>query len=400
MVLPYSPRLDARHGGKAVAELLMRLSDHHCLALVHLRRPREEPVCEKLRERCDVVEAVTVPDPADAARRWTRAVEIAHGLFTAGRPIQVVDFSSSDYAARLREVAQRWKPDIVHVELEAMAQYLPVVADCPARRVLVLVEPAAQTAEELWRSARGLDRVIRFLDRRAWQTFERRIAGSAHAVVVLTERDKQAAMPLAAGAPVYTIPLGIELPPQPLDPLGIFPPTILFVGGFGHPPNVEAACTMATRIFPAVAERRPESLLYLVGDKPPPRIRALADERVVVTGGVPDVSKYLNRAAVVVAPVWIGGGMRLKVLEALAAGKALVATPRAVEGLPVVDGQQLLIAESEKALAGALLRLIDDAQERRRLAEDAREWAERHLDLGLSAAAYERLYDEVLASLS
>jgi glycosyltransferase involved in cell wall biosynthesis len=348
-----------------------------------------------LRERCDLVEAITVSDPA-GSRRWRRGAKVARGLIE-GKPIQVIDFSSGECAARLKEVALRWRPDVIHVELEAMGQYLPVLVGLPGRRLLVLVEPAGRTAEEIWQTSKGLNRILRFLDRRAWRMFERTIAGKADAVVVLTEGDREAASVVAGGAPVQTIPLGAELPSQPLDPVGGPPPTVLFVGGFGHQPNVEAALTLATRIFPDVLARRPESRLYLVGDKPPAEIRALADGSVVVTGGVPDVLPYLMQAAVVVAPVGVGGGMRLKVLEALAAGKALVATPLAVEGLAIRDGEHALVVDSEAAFAEALLRLLDDPGERRRLGTGARKWAEQHLDLSVSTTAYERLYDELLS---
>jgi glycosyltransferase involved in cell wall biosynthesis len=374
----------------------MRLSDRHRIALVHLRRPHEEPVEDWLRERCELVEAITVADPADSGR-WRRGAKVVGGLIK-GKPIQVVDFESGEYAARLKEVALRWSPHLIHVELEAMGQYLPLFDELPSRRMLVLVEPAARTAEEIWRTSTGLNRIVRFLDSRAWRMFERTIAGEADAVVVLTESDRDAALVVAGGASVHTIPLGTELPPQPLDPLGAPPPTVLFVGGFGHPPNVEAALTLARRIFPNVVGQRPESRLCLVGDKPPTEIRALADDNVVVTGGVPDVLPYLEQAAVVVAPLGVGGGMRLKVLEALAAGKPLVATPLAVEGLAIRDGEHALIVDSEKGFAEAVLRLLDDPGARRRLGSGARKWAEQHLDLAISAAAYERLYDELLST--
>jgi polysaccharide biosynthesis protein PslH len=374
----------------------MRLGERHRLALVHLRGSREESVDKALQERCDLVEAVTLPDPSDPSRPWRRVARLAHCLIT-GRPIQVAEFSSRDYAERLRGIAERWRPDVIQIELEAMAQYLPLLEHSPGRRVLVLDEPAVQTADEVWRTTSGLERIVRLLDRRAWRRFERRIAGRADAVVVLTESDGEAAIDVAAGSPIYTIPLKADLPPAPLDAIGASPPSVIFVGGFGHPPNVDAARRLALRIFPCVRERSPESLLYLVGDKPPPDVRALARDGIVVTGGVPEVESYLNRAAVVAAPLRVGGGMRLKVLEALGAGKALVATPRAVEGLAIRDGEHALVADSDAAFADALLRLLDDQDERRRLGASARSWAERHLDPALAVDAYERLYDEVLS---
>ena len=172
--------------------------------------------------------------------------------------------------------------------------------------------------------------------------------------------------------PWSTIPLRVEVPKRPLDPLGSSP-SVLFVGGFGHLPNVDAAVRLATQIFPRVRARCPEAALYLVGDKPPRRVRELAGDHVVVTGRVDDVTPYLDRAAVVVAPLRLGGGTRVKVLEALAAGKAVVASPLAAEGIEAVDGEHLLLAESDEELVDATARLLADPDARSSLGRRARQ---------------------------
>jgi glycosyltransferase involved in cell wall biosynthesis len=314
-----------------------------------------------------------------------------------GRPLQLIDFASDELGRRLLDLVQRWRPDVVHVELEAMAQYLPLLHDAPPRRLLVLVEPAAQTADEVYAASSGLERLVRLLDRRAWRAFERRVAGEADGVVVLTERDRRYAAAVAGPARVFTIPLGVAIPPRPLDPAGATPPSVVFVGGFGHAPNVEAATRLAERILPRILARQPATLLYLIGDKPPGRLRALAGENVIVTGRVAEVAEYLERAAVVVAPLDVGGGMRLKVLETLAAGKALVATRRALEGVAVEDGEHVLVADGDAAFADSVLKLLESPAERARMGQAARAWSERHLSPDASAAAYERAYDELLA---
>jgi glycosyltransferase involved in cell wall biosynthesis len=314
-----------------------------------------------------------------------------------GTPVQVGDLASAEYAARLRGVATSWRPDLIQIELEAMAQYLDAAQDSAAPCVFVLHEPARRTADEVWRTTGGLERLVRLLDARAWRIFERRVAGGADAVVVLTDVDRAGALGLAAGRPLHTIPLSFDLPPEPLDPIGATPASIVFVAGFRHPPNVDAARRLALRILPLVRARRRDVALYLVGDRPPPEVQALAGDGVVVTGGVDDVTPYLDRAAVVAAPLLVGGGMRVKVMEALAAGKALVATPRAVAGLALRDGQQALVAEDDGDFAEALLRVLDDPEERRRLAGSARAWAAVHLDPARAVTEYERLYDEVLS---
>jgi glycosyltransferase involved in cell wall biosynthesis len=113
---------------------------------------------------------------------------------------------------------------------------------------------------------------------------------------------------------------------------------------------------------------------------------------VVVAGEVPDLAPLLARAAVVVAPLALGGGMRVKVAEALAAGKAVVATRLAVEGLAVRDGLHLCIADEDEAFAAAIVRLLANASARDAMALRARAWAEAHLGWEEPVAEFERLY--------
>jgi glycosyltransferase involved in cell wall biosynthesis len=109
------------------------------------------------------------------------------------------------------------------------------------------------------------------------------------------------------------------------------------------------------------------------------------------------VLPFLDDANVVVAPLRRGGGMRVKVMEALAAGKAVVASPLAAAGLDVTHGQQLLLAERDDEFASLIVNLLNDPAERRRLAESARSWAATNLDWRRPVAAYEALHDRLLA---
>jgi glycosyltransferase involved in cell wall biosynthesis len=170
---------------------------------------------------------------------------------------------------------------------------------------------------------------------------------------------------------------------------------VLFVGGFGHPPNVDAAGWLARAIFPGVRDRVPDATLELVGNEPGEEVLRLAGAGVTVHGSVPDVTPFLDRAAVVVAPIRIGGSMRMKVLEALAAGKALVATPRAAEGIDAVPDVHFLLADSADELRDAIADLLLDPTRRRELGREARAWALDHLGWERSVAAFEELYDSL-----
>jgi polysaccharide biosynthesis protein PslH len=391
VLLPFTPRLDAPHGGRVAAALIARLAERHDVALLCLRPVDGEPVDDMLRGRCGLVEEMSLGGSVP----WRRPRRL--WALARGRPIEISDSFHPQFAQRARALARDWRPDVVHLEMERMAQYLGALSDQPAARVLVAHEPAGANAADLYRASRGTDRVVRYLDQRAWRRFEPRALRTLDALVCYTERDRRILAAVASGVRTTTIPFAADLPEQALDPLGSDPPNVLFVGGFGHPPNVNAAVRLGRSIFPRISAMCPGAVLYIVGDKPPREVRELAREDVIVTGRVPSIEPYLNRASVFAAPLLDGGGMRIKVLEALAAGKAVVASARAAEGIPVTHAdEQLVVADSDDEFAEDVARLLSDPDARRALATRAREWARKQLDWEPIVAAYERLYTEVL----
>src|SRR5262249_4945354 len=146
---------------------------------------------------------------------------------------------------------------------------------------------------------------------------------------------------LAPSARVLVIPPS----PPPLNQVAlqsISANTVLFSGNFIHPPNVDAAMRLATSIFPLVLRRNPEAVLQLVGDAPPDELRRLAGPNIQVTGRVPHMRPYLEGAAVVVAPLRMGGGIRIKVIDALYNSKPTIASTLAAEGLDISPGEEIL----------------------------------------------------------
>jgi glycosyltransferase involved in cell wall biosynthesis len=395
VVLPFTPRKDAPHGGRVVAQLLQRLAGRHEVALLCLRRPFEPPVDPALREACALVDEVALADreqmPGGRIVRWAW---LGMSLLR-GRPMEVAEASSNEFRRRLRRHVDAWKPDAVQFELLKTAQYLssPEVSNVP--EILVDHDPGIATARDVWLASRRFERLVRFADLLAWRRFEPKALRRAAAIVVFTERDRQDVEKVAAGSKVFTIPFVVDVPASPLDPVGESPPRILFVGGFGHPPNVDAAIRLAGSIFPLVHAQHEDAALDLVGDKPPDAVRKLQRRDVNVTGRVNDVTPYLDRASVVVAPLRLGGGMRLKVLESLAAGKAVVASPLAAEGIDVMDGENIFLAESDLEFVHAIDQLLADPELRRRIATQARLWAEANLAWDKTVSAYERLYERV-----
>jgi glycosyltransferase involved in cell wall biosynthesis len=385
-LLPFPPRLHGRHGGaNAIGQLLAGLASRHDVAALYLTQANDPPLEEALREVCGLLEGVESSwDPGQLTSRIAAKVALVRGV-----PTWASELAEPRFGSRAAELAASWQPEVVQLEYPVMGQYLPALSACLAPRVLVDHEASVR---DLRQFPGRLGRVTAALDARAWRRFERRVVERVEAAVVFTERGRRALEELGTETPVVQIPLGTTVPDSAADPVGSTPPAVLFVGNFTHPPNSDAALWLATELFPAVRATHPDARLILVGPSPGPQLRALAGQGVVVTGEVPDVAPYLEDAAVVAAPVRTGGGMRVKVLEALGAGKAVVATPLAVEGLNVAGGEQLEIAQTPDELRHAVSRLLGDAEARRSLGARARAWAVEHLGWNDSIQRYETLY--------
>jgi glycosyltransferase involved in cell wall biosynthesis len=397
-LLPHVPGPLAPTGGaRSTFQLIAGLSKRHRIAVLCLRFPIDPPTDDALHRACDVVEEVASETSARHDPAWLRRMQAAVSpMFTKPGWVRVTDVAS--YRQRLRSLAKNWAPDLVHIGYHVMGQYACELQKCPAPRVLTEYEPGVTAARDAARGSHGLGRVRARLEIAAWERYERQVINQVDAVVALTESDRQALAPLADGVPLERIPLGISIPAKPLDPCGSPAPTVLFVGNFIHPPNVDAALWLIRSIFPLVRRARPDARLVVVGPDPPGQIMNLASRMVTVAGAVESVLPFLNEATVVVAPLRRGGGMRVKVMEALAAGKAVVATRLAAAGLEVVDGQQLLIADRSEEFAGVIAQLLNDRVARQRLAQSARTWAAANLNWDRSIAAYEALQDRLLVA--
>jgi glycosyltransferase involved in cell wall biosynthesis len=395
VVLPFPPNIKGSHGGtRATATMLAGIVNRHDVAVLYLRGPDDRPGDPELLARCALAEEV--PRRADEPRTRLerlrrRARTVAAGV--AGRPAWASRWWTPQLKTRLRQVAQEWQPDVVQFDFHVMAGYLDALRGLNVQTVLVQHDPGAASVEDRLRlhPAGGVRGILQQLDLYAWKRFERNLLGAVDATIVFTADDLAALRRLRPDARLVQVPLAFRLRARELDPVGSDPPALLFVGSFIHPPNVDAAMRLAIGIYPRVRAERPDARLLLVGDQPPPNLTALSRDGARVTGWVPNITPYLEEAAVVVLPVRLGGGMRVKTLEALGAGKALVASNRAIAGLDLPPGTHVH-AETDAEFADAVLRLLDDPAERARLGGAARAWALEHIDPDAPARAYDALY--------
>ena len=318
-----------------------------------------------------------------AANVLHRRVRLALRWASGRQPLRVLKFHDPRLQAALDRVvadvaARGDKFDLCQVEDNAMAQYR-----YPAGVPSVLTEHEVRdgSGHKPLRTGRWTS-----YQRAVWQRFDR--------LQVFTERDAAGLRWIAPElAPrVRVNPFGVALGPPP-DRAVEGGDELVFVGGFRHAPNVDAARWLAHAIFPLIVARQPGVRLTIVGADPPARVRTLASDRVRVTGFVPDVDPYVERAAVVIAPLRTGGGMRVKLLQAMARGKAVVTTSLGAEGL--VTGAPLRVADTAAGLAEAAIALLADPAGRRELGDCARRFVAIHHSWGGFAERLAAIYGEL-----
>jgi glycosyltransferase involved in cell wall biosynthesis len=158
---------------------------------------------------------------------------------------------------------------------------------------------------------------------------------------------------------ITVVPTGVDTELYRVAPSSVGdPPIIVFTGSMDWEPNIDAVEYFCRQIWPAVLAVFPNAIFQIVGRNPHPRVQRLANHSIQVTGKVASVVDYLNPATVVVVPLRIGGGTRLKIFEAMAMGKALVSTSIGAEGLDVTPGRDLFIADTPETFASSILDLL------------------------------------------
>lgn len=385
--LPYPP---ISGGRRREYELLNRLSQRFSVDLVVASKTYEEDLANRreLERSCNEVAVFPCEAPPDG--------DIA--------PAQVLRHRSPALTAFVERRLHESPPDLVHVEGFYMMQHVPDPSPVP----VVLVEQNVEYA--LWRqrtqssvgfeaSRANLTQYLLTLDAemKAWRR--------AEVCAALTPDDRAMMRAALPHLDVRLIPDGIDhstdeqngtAPPELAALAENGRPCIAYVANFAYEPNVDATRFLCDVIFPKVRARRPDAMLWLVGNEPPEEVRARAREGViVVTGRVPSVAPYLDAADVVVCPLRVGGGVKVKMLEALWRGRAIVTTSVGAQGLGPEAARAMVIEDDPQRFATAIVRLLNRPTVRRGLQLAAKDLASTLPTWGDAANALAEVYEEL-----
>ncbi|HEY1760883.1 MAG TPA: glycosyltransferase [Bryobacteraceae bacterium] len=315
-------------------------------------------------------------------------------------PLPVVNYTSAEMAAALS--ALKGSFDLVHLDSIHMTRYTgslagvakPVVYNWHNIESEAMRRHGAAVASKPKRLYAGLTA-------RKLEGLEAEILGSAFGHVVCSEREREQLLRIAPGARIVTVENGVDTGHFE-GAGGLEGPRrrIVFVGKMDYYPNIEAAKHFVERIWPGVTKRLPRTTLTIAGSDPVEAVKALGQVAgVTVTGTVPDLRPYYNDALAAIVPLRTGGGTRLKILEAMAAGVPVISTRLGAEGLSVEPGGDILFADVDapEEWAAHLERLSNDTEVGASIAARALELVKTRYDWDIVGERLRTTYAEWLS---
>jgi len=392
-IVPYPPD----SGPKVKTYYLLRhLASRHRVTLVcFTRNAQEEADAAALRDL--VAEVHTVPLTRSTVRN---ALTMARSLIRRRSWIIERDDSTAMHrllARLVREAEIAGRPyDMVHADQLNMAQFAEPL---PLPRLLDEHNAVWTVFRRVAAQERGLKRLLWEREWRMLRTYEGRVCREFEAVTAVSHEDRQALLEaMGSRRDIPVIPIAVDAERE--QPIARQPNArgILSLATMMWPPNVDGVLWFARSIYPLIKQQVEGTRFFVVGQRPVADVRALPeqDPSIEVTGYVPDPTPYIAASACLIVPLRSGGGMRVKILEALARGIPVVSTTIGYEGIDLVPGEHLLVGDTPDAFADAVVRLLRDPHLGERIAAAGRRRLLERYDWRAVCPAMDEVYDRVV----
>jgi polysaccharide biosynthesis protein PslH len=393
-VLPYPPDSGPRI---KTYNMVQHLAQRHEVTLVSLVRTEKEAAdAERLRGLCADVHTVPL--------RRSRARDVYHlaRSFVADLPFIIARDHSAELHQLLRNLTARTQFDAIHVDQLNMVQF---AFGLPVPRIVLDQHNAVWTIPQRMADhlRLGPKRLFLEIEARRLRRYEAEVCARVDAVLAVSEQDRWA-LNLAAeehgvgqAREMAIVPIAIDTHTERAIPREPNPRRILSLATMFWPPNVEGVMWFAHEVYPLVQAQVPDVQFSIVGARPPHHVRQLAeaDPSIEVTGYVDDPRPYIASSAALIVPVHAGGGMRVKILEALARGIPIVSTTIGYEGIDLVPGEHLLVGDTPEQFAAALVRLLQSPAQGAALAAAGRQLVEQQYEWRVVYRAVDRLYERL-----
>jgi polysaccharide biosynthesis protein PslH len=355
---------------------------------------------------CDII-LLSFTDDRDAAASIAHLKIFCHEVFTVqfGQDVPAVGtgrvfpevvklFYSERLRSELERIINSYPIDIVQVEYGFMAHYgegirhIPTILVEHDTSLLSLSGSYERPLRGKWARIRDWVKKVDF-HKNAYRRFDK--------IIVFTDEEKRTVRRMAPAADISIVPIGIETGSYSAHGNGEHPFDLMFVGYMGHYPNVDGLSYFCREIFPAIRKRMSRINLHIIGSRMTGNLPKIDDvANIIFTGEVEDIRPYLAKAKVFVAPLRCGGGLRVKILEAMAMGLPVVATPAACRGIRAVPGKDILIANGPRAFAESVVNLVENEELRVEMGRNARACIMRYYDCADTQRQLQSVYREIM----
>jgi sugar transferase (PEP-CTERM/EpsH1 system associated) len=389
---PYPP-----HQGTTLRNfnLVKELSKRHKVCVLTFLEPDQHPnKAGPLPDLCEWVETIPVPQRRTGLR--------LRQLLTTFRPDMSWRLWSPSLNERLVARLNQQSFDVVEIEGIEMAPYLPAIEAARPRPTIIYDAHNAEWVlqkraflADVKNPARWPAAIYSWVQWHRLRRYEASLIQRVDHTVAMSAPDKVALRDLAPDAPITVVPNGVDLTAYRQFKGTPIPHDLLFTGKMDFRPNVDAALWFGQQVLPLIQAKRPSTTFAIVGQRPHPRLDVLRDNpHITITGYVDEVRSYIAGTTVYVAPLRVGGGTRLKLLEAMAMRKAIVSTSVGAEGFPVVNGQELILADEPQSFAREVLNLLDDPIRREELAVAGQAFAQANYGWDTLVPQLEKVYQQ------
>ena len=375
-----------------VLNLLKMLSVQHELTVIFRVKDQEELTgVAELQKFCKEVYGVVVPKPRGTIDkiRWLMPF-----LFSR-YPISLCTVFFRAISDMLIQISATRHFDVVQVEHSSLAIYLDHVRfeGNPVKVLTMHNIEYIRNARILKNSSFGVNKLYHFATQAYFQRWEIDVLNQFDDVIAMSNFDKSVLLEKNPKLSVHVVPNGVDVRGIPFQPVETVTETVIFVASMDSDANHDAAMYFIRDIWPLLRRLRPDLKVIFVGRYPQQELVAEHNGAdITVTGKVNDVFSYYRIATVAIVPLRSGGGTRLKILEAMATGTAVVSTSVGCEGLDVEDGVNILVADTAENFAAAIEKTLVDDVFRRSLVTEARHLVEAKYDWDIIAKQHDIVY--------
>ena len=351
-LLPYSPANPVFGGALRIYHLLAHLCKYHDVTVAGFSTPEEE---KELIKQFPILDGKThlVKSPySDKSARWC----LIKSLFTTHSNWHQIT-RSKPLQQKLDRLLEVETFDVIQSEFPAMAMFR---FNSSAIKIIDCHNVEYDNFKRMAKVSNPFKKLFYHLESYKFYREETDVCSKQDGLLVTSIRDISIFNHTVPNVPKYLIPNGVDtnyFKPFDTDPV---PHSMIFVGMMKYVPNYSGILWFLDEILPRILEKFPDATITIVGKNPPQSISDRADKNIIVTGFVDDTRPYIEKSAVYVVPLRMGGGTRLKIMESLAVKKPIVTTSIGCEGIDVVNGESILIADDPDEFAARVIELFAD----------------------------------------